>query len=175
MSGIFEVLLRRAAHCGSPGIQRRLRRVLDTSATYVRGEENLDGWRPRGDSLIFDHQWELEKLARLEAVGRTRYWMLLRERLGVDGDKSTAAVTGLVVAKNRPHGQDFTKSEKEMCNMMAKASNDNVKTTPSTPPPPPPHINRLPSIFNHAFSINSRHLKYMDMIDKMPMYIVWKY
>ena len=30
--------------------------MLDTSSTYVRGEENLLGWRPRGDSLIFDHQ-----------------------------------------------------------------------------------------------------------------------
>lgn len=38
---------------------RRFRRVLDTSTAYVRGEENLCGWRPRGDSLIFDHQWEL--------------------------------------------------------------------------------------------------------------------
>lgn len=38
------------------GVQRRQRRVLDTSGTYVRGEENLHGWRPRGDSLIFDHQ-----------------------------------------------------------------------------------------------------------------------
>ena len=50
------------------GAQRRQRRVLDTSSTYVRGEENLNGWRPRGDSLIFDHQWELEKLTRLEMV-----------------------------------------------------------------------------------------------------------
>lgn len=40
----------------SKGVQRRQRRVLDTSSTYVRGEENLHGWRPRGDSLIFDHQ-----------------------------------------------------------------------------------------------------------------------
>lgn len=53
----------------STGAQRRQRRVLDTSSTYVRGEENLNGWRPRGDSLIFDHQWELEKLTRLEMVG----------------------------------------------------------------------------------------------------------
>ena len=50
------------------GVQRRQRRVLDTSSTYVRGEENLQGWRPRGDSLILDHQWELEKLTRLEMV-----------------------------------------------------------------------------------------------------------
>lgn len=50
----------------------------------MRGEENLEGWKPRGDSLIFDHQWELEKLTRLEEVGRTRHMLLLRERLGLD-------------------------------------------------------------------------------------------
>lgn len=65
-------------------MQRRQRRVLDTSTTYVRGEENLKNWRPRGDSLIFDHQWELEKLTRLEMVERVRYLLLLRERLGLD-------------------------------------------------------------------------------------------
>lgn len=50
------------------GVQRRQRRVLDTSSTYVRGEENLNGWKPRGDSLLIEHQWELEKLTRLELV-----------------------------------------------------------------------------------------------------------
>lgn len=59
-----------AKKCFAIGVQRRQRRVLDTSSTYVRGEENLHGWRPRGDSLIFDHQWELEKLTRLEEVER---------------------------------------------------------------------------------------------------------
>lgn len=58
--------------------------MLDTSCTYVRGEENLHGWRPRGDSLIFDHQWELEKLTRLEEVEKVRHMLLLRERLGLD-------------------------------------------------------------------------------------------
>lgn len=58
--------------------------MLDTSCTYVRGEENLDGWKPRGDSLIFDHQWELEKLTRLEEVERVRHTLLLRQRLGID-------------------------------------------------------------------------------------------
>ncbi len=136
MSGIYEVLMRRVAgHGGSPGIQRRQRRVMDTSACYVRGEENLDGWRPRGDSLIFDHQWELEKLARLEAVGRTRYWLLLRERLGLDGGSkmtSSLTVNGNVASKGK---QDFTsKSEKEMSNMIAKA--EVIKTVdPSSPSP----------------------------------------
>ena len=32
------------------------------------GEENLNGWRPGGYFLIGDHQWELEKLTRLEQV-----------------------------------------------------------------------------------------------------------
>lgn len=52
----------------SSGMQRRRRRVLDTSVAYVRGEENLAGWRPRSDSLILDHQWELEKLSLLQEV-----------------------------------------------------------------------------------------------------------
>ena len=132
MSGIYEVLMRRVSgHGGSPGIQRRQRRVMDTSACYVRGEENLDGWRPRGDSLIFDHQWELEKLGRLEAVGRTRYWLLLRERLGLDGKTAN----GGVASKLRPGHSDITKSEKEMCNMMAKAhTTTDVIKAPSSPP-----------------------------------------
>uniref|UniRef100_A0A8C8BKG6 plus-end-directed kinesin ATPase n=1 Tax=Otus sunia TaxID=257818 RepID=A0A8C8BKG6_9STRI len=53
------------------GCCRRRRRVLDTSVAYVRGEENLAGWRPRSDSLILDHQWELEKLSLLQEV---RVW-----------------------------------------------------------------------------------------------------
>ena len=52
-------------------MQRRRRRVLDTSVAYVRGEENLAGWRPRSDSLILEHQWELEKLSLLQEVRTT--------------------------------------------------------------------------------------------------------
>lgn len=51
-------------------MQRRRRKVLDTSVAYVRGEENLAGWRPRGDSLILEHQWELEKLELLHEVSK---------------------------------------------------------------------------------------------------------
>lgn len=79
--GVYELLLKEPVDSGSPGTQRRQRRVLDTSSTYVRGEENLGSWRPRGDSLIFDHQWELEKLTRLQQVERVRLFLRLRERL----------------------------------------------------------------------------------------------
>lgn len=97
------------------GVQRRQRRVLDTSTTYVRGEENLHGWRPRGDSLIFDHQWELEKLTRLEEVEKVRHTLLLRERLGLDR----------TLNYNKYH-LDYTKNEKEVCNMVAKNNNLNA-------------------------------------------------
>lgn len=110
LSGVYELVLRRASEAG---VQRRQRRVLDTSSTYVRGEENLHGWRPRGDSLIFDHQWELEKLTRLEEVERVRHTLLLRERLGIDK---------VPLCNKTTH--DFTKSEKEVCNMVAKATNE---------------------------------------------------
>lgn len=57
-------------------MQRRRRRVLDTSVAYVRGEENLAGWRPRSDSLILDHQWELEKLSLLQEVSLDNQWII---------------------------------------------------------------------------------------------------
>uniref|UniRef100_A0A8C0F096 plus-end-directed kinesin ATPase n=1 Tax=Bubo bubo TaxID=30461 RepID=A0A8C0F096_BUBBB len=78
VTGVYELSLCRVADAGSPGMQRRRRRVLDTSVAYVRGEENLAGWRPRSDSLILDHQWELEKLSLLQEV---RVWARNRLRL----------------------------------------------------------------------------------------------
>lgn len=103
------------------GVQRRQRRVLDTSSTYVRGEENLDGWRPRGDSLIFDHQWELEKLTRLEEVGRVRHLLYLRERLGLDMTPNPT-----------------TKTEKDVCNLAARATQSPVHNMVIPPSPQTP-------------------------------------
>lgn len=101
--------------------------MLDTSSTYVRGEENLHGWRPRGDSLIFDHQWELEKLTRLEEVGRMRHLLLLRERLGMDTNPNPT-----------------TKTEKDVCNLAARAATSPVHMvipqSPQTPVKDPQQI-----------------------------------
>ncbi|XP_055627411.1 kinesin-like protein unc-104 isoform X3 [Toxorhynchites rutilus septentrionalis] len=120
LSGVYELSLRRASEAGSPGVQRRQRRVLDTSSTYVRGEENLHGWRPRGDSLIFDHQWELEKLTRLEEVGRIRHLLMLRERLGMDTTPNPT-----------------TKTEKDVCNLAQRASASPVHMViPNSPQTP---------------------------------------
>ncbi|XP_054741232.1 kinesin-like protein unc-104 isoform X2 [Anastrepha obliqua] len=119
LSGVYELSLRRASEAG---VQRRQRRVLDTSSTYVRGEENLSGWRPRGDSLIFDHQWELEKLTRLEEVGRVRHLLLLRERLGMDTNPNPT-----------------TKTEKDVCNLAARAATSPVHMV--IPPSPQTPVN----------------------------------
>jgi len=47
----------------------------------VRGEEMLEGWRPRSDSIIFEHQWELERLTRLKQVERTKHFLLLKSTI----------------------------------------------------------------------------------------------
>ncbi|XP_076451748.1 kinesin-like protein unc-104 isoform X3 [Babylonia areolata] len=104
VSGVYELMLRKFNETGSPGVERRRRRVLDTSSTYVRGEENLNGWRPLGDSLLVDHQWELEKLTRLELVEKTRHVLLLREKLTEQHKTS-----------------ELTKLDKEIRNSQAKA------------------------------------------------------
>uniref|UniRef100_A0A8C5W8A5 plus-end-directed kinesin ATPase n=1 Tax=Leptobrachium leishanense TaxID=445787 RepID=A0A8C5W8A5_9ANUR len=88
VTGVYELSLCKMADTGSPGMQRRRRKILDTSVAYVRGEENLAGWRPRGDSLILEHQWELEKMEQLHEVEKTRHLLLLREKLGDSIPKS---------------------------------------------------------------------------------------
>ena len=111
ISAVYELTFKRAIESGSPGVNRRQRKVLDTSGTYVRGEENLNGWQPKGDSLIFDHQWELEKIKRLELVERVRHMLLVREKLSEPA------------------------KEKITCNMKSSGSRINLAsmTTPSSP------------------------------------------
>lgn len=41
----------------------------------------LQGWLPRSDSIIFEHQWELEKLTRLKQVEKTKHFLLLKETI----------------------------------------------------------------------------------------------
>lgn len=49
-------------------LKAKRRVVMDTSKIYVRGEENLGDWRPRGTSLIEEHRVHLEKLERVQEV-----------------------------------------------------------------------------------------------------------
>jgi kinesin family protein 1 len=69
--------------------------------------------------LIFDHQWELEKLTRLEEVGRVRHLLMLRERLGMDTTPNPT-----------------TKTEKDVCNLAARANATSPAHNMVIPPSP---------------------------------------
>ena len=77
----------------------------------------------QGDSLIFEHQWDLEKLQRLIDTERTRHFLLLREKLGIDKPLSFSY-----------NAHNLDKSEKEACNLVAKASGEG-RASPLVRPP----------------------------------------
>ena len=53
----------------------------------MRGEENLKGWKPRGDSLLFEHRWIMERIRRIQIVEQTKHRLVLRAMLkGEDSD-----------------------------------------------------------------------------------------
>ncbi|CAM4814077.1 unnamed protein product [Rotaria magnacalcarata] len=90
VSAVYELKLRRATPMNiiasgssaiSLDIQGRQRKVVDTSKIYVRGEEMLEGWRPRSDSLIFEHQQDLENLYKIECVEHTKHFLQVKDRL----------------------------------------------------------------------------------------------
>ncbi|XP_051875011.1 kinesin-like protein KIF1A isoform X25 [Pristis pectinata] len=124
VTGVYELSLCRVADAVSPGMQRRRRRVLDTSVAYVRGEENLAGWRPRSDSLILDHQWELEKLSLLQEVEKTRHYLLLREKLETtlrSGCESVSSYTS----------EDLSESQSISSSYSLHSAGSNDMPTPS--------------------------------------------
>jgi len=86
VSAVYELKLRRATSMNilsqdSSVHNSRQRKVIDTSKIYVRGEEMLHGWRPRSDSLIFEHQHDLEKLYKIECVEYTKHFLQVKNRL----------------------------------------------------------------------------------------------
>lgn len=72
-------------------------------------------------------QWELEKLTRLEEVGRVRHLLQLRERLGMDVNPNPT-----------------TKTEKDVCNLAARASASPIVMPPSPQTPIKDAQNLLP-------------------------------
>lgn len=101
----------------------------------------MHGWRPRGDSLIFDHQWELEKLTRLEEVGRVKHLLLLRERLGMDTTPNPT-----------------TKTEKEVCNLAARASTSPVHMVIPPSPQTPVKEQQTPTLPERELSPREQEL-----------------
>lgn len=125
-SGMYELTLRRAVDTGSPGVARRQRKVLDTSTLYVRGEENLDGWAPRGDSLLFEHQWELEKMYRLELTERIKHILAVHEKLTQPSEDELSKLSSSRINLAALTGSTFLTSSPSLATL------DNVTSTSST-------------------------------------------
>uniref|UniRef100_A0A7N6ATY6 plus-end-directed kinesin ATPase n=1 Tax=Anabas testudineus TaxID=64144 RepID=A0A7N6ATY6_ANATE len=131
VTGIYELSLCKMSDTGSPGMQRRRRKVLDTSVAYVRGEENLAGWRPRGDSLIVEHQWELEKMEQLHEVEKTRHLLLLREKLVEAAPVGTAPTTKSVSESLSPSFSSGTLSTSTSISSQISSTTFESAITPS--------------------------------------------
>uniref|UniRef100_A0A8C8A2Q6 plus-end-directed kinesin ATPase n=1 Tax=Oryzias sinensis TaxID=183150 RepID=A0A8C8A2Q6_9TELE len=131
VTGIYELSLCKISDTGSPGMQRRRRKVLDTSVAYVRGEENLAGWRPRGDSLILEHQWELEKMEQLHEVEKTRHLLLLREKLGEAAPVGTTPPTKFLCESLSPSMSSGTLSTSTSISSQISSTTFESAITPS--------------------------------------------
>ena len=81
VSAVYELKLRRATPMNNFAQDSKHKRAIDTSKIYVRGEGMLEGWRPRSDSLIIEHQHDLEKLYRIECVEYTKHFLQVKNRL----------------------------------------------------------------------------------------------
>jgi kinesin family protein 1 len=77
-SQLFQVVL-------TPPITKNLAELwrANTASTYVRGEEFLDGWRPRGVSMVNEYRRTAERIRRIESTEDTRQYLALRDLLGV--------------------------------------------------------------------------------------------
>ncbi|ORY02908.1 kinesin-domain-containing protein [Basidiobolus meristosporus CBS 931.73] len=78
MSTVFQVTLK-------PPITRKLTELwrMNTASTYIRGEEFLGGWKPRGVSLVKEYRRIHERIRVVEDVEDTRQLLKMRELLGM--------------------------------------------------------------------------------------------
>jgi len=72
---------------------------MNTAGNYVRGEEFLGGWKPRGVSLVTGFKTRTSRLERHEEVSKTRQFLQLRGLLhpeeassGSSGDEAETVV-----------------------------------------------------------------------------------
>jgi kinesin family protein 1 len=77
ISVLYQVVL-------TPPITRRLAELwrANTASTYVRGEEFLGGWRPRGVQLVKEYHACAETIRKVEDVEDIRQCLALRDLVG---------------------------------------------------------------------------------------------
>ncbi|KAI9491045.1 hypothetical protein BDB00DRAFT_789841 [Zychaea mexicana] len=97
-SGIFLVNLR-------PPMTRRLSQLwrLNTASKYVRGEEYLGSWRPRGVSLVNDYKHIRERIRRKEQVAFTAQVLTLRAARSQTSNGAINGKSETTVVKSSNH------------------------------------------------------------------------
>ena len=85
--GLYEVDLKRTTENNA----RKRNAVFNNQSVYVRGEENLKGWQPRGISLIYEHQNQVKRLREIELVERTKHVLTIRKVVDSISEKATVS------------------------------------------------------------------------------------
>eukprot|EP00108_Taenia_solium_P012138 TsM_000000800 transcript=TsM_000000800 gene=TsM_000000800 len=100
------------------------------NSTYVRGEENIRGWRPRSDSLILEHQVELERLAFIESVEKTKQFLALREAIKAKKqDYSLERLDGMIRQLQGNHLYDLASQFKRLTSSNQSLLDEKPDTT----------------------------------------------
>lgn len=101
VSSVYELILRKTINAkGSPGAMRRKRKILDTSNIYVRGQDEfLKDWRPKGDLLLIEHQWTLERNLRICLSEKVRHILRVRDQLEQKFKTKVSLPGGITIKK----------------------------------------------------------------------------
>ncbi|XP_065919048.1 kinesin-like protein KIF1A isoform X2 [Dysidea avara] len=158
----------------------RHRPIIDTSSTYVRGEENLRGWRPRGESLIGDNQELRNKLHLIEETEQARHLLQVREKVRerevILHGQSQKALTlsdetkeelaqkcvSLLMRKSQLPGKKKKEDSSEMEN-EDEATPSKSRIIPS-PPVSVPNVQDV----THKINVNASRVGYLDLLEQSP-------
>lgn len=100
VSGLFLLTLRPIVAKKASELWR-----MNTASKYVRGEEFLLGWKPRGVSLLQGFKARTELVQKREAVERTRQWLGLIANNTLDGSHGSR-LQGLRAENERGSNRD---------------------------------------------------------------------
>lgn len=81
----------------------------ESSIAFVTKVTSMYWRQPRGDSLIFEHEWELEKMYRIELVEKVRHILAVRDALSGPPENSTA-LSKLTMSSSRMNLSSLTSS-----------------------------------------------------------------
>ncbi|KAI1315790.1 kinesin-like protein Klp8 [Mortierella claussenii] len=120
MSGLFLLTLK-------PIVTKKVSDLwkMNTAGKYVRGEEFLAGWKPRGVSLVYGFKTRTALVNKQESVERTRQWLQLHDpSLQVGSVNKTTSNTEsdgtAVTSSNEQANGELSLQERELLERILK-------------------------------------------------------